>query len=106
MSEVSKLAADLGTAGAKADRASTVSMLKVAEQLRSDIATDAPVLTGETRASVNMKASGSEARITASSAAFYLEFGTSKMAPQPFMFDKLPPASERLAKLLAAITPI
>lgn len=105
MSEVNELAAELGRAGPKADRVSTRSMVQVAEQLRADIHADTPVLTGATKASVNMKASANEARVTVGGASFWLEFGTSKMAPQPFMFNKVPAAQSRLAKLLAGINP-
>lgn len=106
VSEVTKLAADIGTATARVDGRATVELVKVAERLRAEITADAPVLTGATRASVNMKASATEARITADSAAFFLEFGTSRMAPQPFMFNKVPAAAERLANALAKIDPI
>lgn len=66
--------------------AASVAMGKaVEEHTRSEVAETArglvPVETGETLASIEETAEG----VVAGSAAIYLEFGTYKMAPEPFM---------------------
>jgi len=105
MSEVTALAADLAAAPVKAGRVATSSVAKVAAQLRSDVAGAAPVLTGETRASVSMSVDGDSATVTAGGAAFWLEFGTSDTRPQPFVWPQVPAADKRLAEALGDISP-
>lgn len=105
MSEVADLAGDLAKAGAKADRHAAKQLKAATSRLRDDIERDAPVLTGDTKSSVSMKMSRGVGTVTAGSAAFYLEFGTSDTRPQPFVWRNIPPAVKQLTEALAEITP-
>ena len=105
MAEVSALAANLADAAPKAQRASSESMTKIAAQLRDDIRDASPVLTGETRDSVRVHGTRDLRIVSAGGAAFWLEFGTSDTAPQPFVGPQVPAAARRLEEALEDIDP-
>ena len=106
-SEVRKLAADLGAAGPKARQqagrvvqASALKMVALAQQL-------APVDTGNLRASIGKDQPApftAEVGPTANYGAF-VEFGTHKMAPQPYLMpaaDAITPEFEAAMAAIAA----
>ena len=106
MSEISGLADDLGRAAVKAKVASSAHMTAIAARLAADARRDVAVDTGETKASISVKGSKNSRIVSATSrAAFFLEFGTSDTAPQPFIWSNAPAAAERLAKALEGIDP-
>ena len=106
MSQVSALAAELANAAPKAAVVSSVLMTRIAAEMANDARAAVAVDTGETRASIRVESSeDSRVVIADSRAAFFLEFGTSDTAPQPFMWSQAPKASERLAQALEGINP-
>jgi len=74
---VARLAAVAARAAAAAPKASEAIAEEVANSARDRV----PVLTGETQASIETTPEG----VQAGAAAIYLEFGTSRMAAQPFL---------------------
>jgi len=86
-SEVTALAGALAATGAAIDVESSVSVRAAAEATEARARTMAPVRTGRLRESISSDHDGTEATVTADADyAVYVEFGTSNMAPQPFMF--------------------
>jgi|GEM_PF-3031623 len=106
MSQVSGLADDLGRAAVKAKVASSAHMTAISAMLAADARRDVKVNTGETKDSIRVKGGANYRTVIADSrASFFLEFGTSDTAPQPFMWSNAPAASERLAKAFEGIDP-
>lgn len=98
-SELGSLAAELGAAGPKTRRVSSEQMTKVAAQFRDDARADVAVDTGKTRDSIRVQGGKDYRTIIADSeAAFWLEFGTSDTAPQPFMWPQVPTAAQRMVE--------
>lgn len=91
-SEVAHLGADLGRAGAQATAKAHKVISKTAHQIEASAKTLAPVDTGALKSSISTTQSGLSAEIgpTVNYAA-YVEEGTSRMGPQPY----LGPATER-----------
>lgn len=89
-SEFERLAADLTTAGARAQALATVAVGKSAFDMQARAQVAAPVDTGFLQGSISTDHRGLEAETgpTASYAPF-VEGGTSRMAPQPFLFPAL-----------------
>ena len=107
MSEVSELVDDLGQAAVKAKVASSAHMTAIAARLATDARRDAPQgPTGDLKASIKIQG-GDGFRIVKSEIryAFFVEFGTSDTAPQPFLWSNAPAAAERLAKALEGMDP-
>ncbi len=106
MSEVTALAAELAAAPVKAKRASSESLTKIAAKFRDDARTAAPVSSGALRDSIKVRG-GADYRIITATArhAFFVEFGTSKMQPQPFMWPQVPTASRAIEDALGDISP-
>ena len=98
MGEVNHLAADLAAAPAKATAGSTRAVTGSAHQTQRDAQRFAPVLTGALRSGIVVKAAGLSAEVvsTAPYSAFN-EYGTSVMAPQPFMRPAADIAADPLA---------
>lgn len=68
-----------------------VAVSDTTEGIRDEARYMAPVLSGELRSSIQASAEGSEGEVTVGAEhARFVEFGTSRMAAQPFLF----PASE------------
>jgi HK97 gp10 family phage protein len=85
-SEVYHLAADLAAAPAKVEAKSVVAIRKSANQTQRDARRFAPVLTGRLREGIEVHAQGLEAEVVSTAPySVYNEYGTSKMAPHPFM---------------------
>lgn len=97
-SELVDLAADLGAAGARVTRVSSTTMSEVAARLAVDAKRSAPVDTGELRDSIKVRG-GQDYRIVLADAphAFFVEFGTSVMAPQPYLWPHVGTAARALA---------
>lgn len=101
MSDLDRLAADLRKAG-RVTRARTVQAIrKGAYDIAATGQALAPVDTGATRASIGVDYSAGAGEIRASIGptthyAPYLEFGTARMAPRPFMG----PAADRNMPLI------
>lgn len=99
--DLARLAADLGTAsvrvGAKVSSAvdeSTTSVAQTAQNL-------APVDTGELRSSITANDGTMSGTVEAGTDhAFYVEFGTSKMPPQPFMGPALDAEEDPFVKAI------
>lgn len=106
MSEVDSLVGELGRAAVKANVASSAHMAAIAALLAADARNDVAVDTGGTKASIRVQGGANYRKVIADSrASFFLEFGTSNTAPQPFMWSNAPKASERLAKAIEGINP-
>lgn len=87
VSEVLDLAADLVSGAAKVATEAGDAVSDAADELRSDAQSAAPVLTGALRQSITAEGSGTDWEVSAGARyAVYVEMGTSKMAPQPFLF--------------------
>lgn len=104
-SEVNKLAVDLGRAGGRVGRKVAAATRKTAFDIKSDSKIMCPVDTGTLMNSISTDISG-DGRFGAISAEIgptadyghYVEDGTSRMAPQPYMgpaFDRRAPGYEQ-----------
>lgn len=103
-SELDKLADDFAAAGPKVRRSSSAEMTKAAAQLRDDAKAAAPVDSGALRDSIHVRGGQDYRDIIADARhAMFVEFGTSSMAPQPFLWPQVPAATQRLADGLEAI---
>jgi len=78
-----------------ADHAKEAAIRKVAEHARENVA----VLTGETRDSITEQEDG----VSVGGAALYLEFGTRKMAAQPFLIQGVDEAEDVTIEFLSGI---
>jgi HK97 gp10 family phage protein len=104
-SEVNRLAGELGAAGAKAERESESQVLaKYGALLRDKAVATAPVRTGELRGSIYLRGGkgyrkvGSDVR-----QGFFQEFGTSVMAPQPWLWIHVPEIHRGMDEAMAKI---
>lgn len=103
-SELDELAADLLTGAAKVDKVSSVTLGEIARQLQTDAKAAAPVDTGALRDSIRMSGGRDYRRVTADIRyAIFVEFGTSVMAPQPFMWPAADVAEQRLSEEFAKL---
>lgn len=91
-SDFARLSGNLGNLSANAARMAAVAVRKTAKDIEGTAKNLAPVDTGNLRSSIktsdlrSTSASSPEAEISASAEyAVYVELGTSRMAPQPFM---------------------
>lgn len=99
MSEVVKLARDLGLAAQLMPLATEEALNKAGEMVQTEARSAAPVLTGALRDSVYLHRSKLTRRIgTPLIYGLFQEFGTSKMAPHPWLFDAGEKGREELAK--------
>ena len=104
MSEVADIAAELGAAGGKVEKAAGTVVQRTASGLEADARSSAPVRTGALRDSIHASGSGTEWSVEASAPhALFVEFGTYKDAPQPFLF---PHADRAEAELEEGLTEI
>ncbi len=96
--EVHLLAAELGAAGPKAQRESAGALSKAAQETQAAAQAAVPVRTGGLRNSIGVRGHGDEQIVEATSPyAVYVEFGTSRMGPQPFMWPAATTAEKSLA---------
>ena len=91
-SELRKLAADIATGSARVGRAANAALGEAAKATQRDAQRLAPVRTGALRASIEVERYGDgrfgEAKAyvgTTIRQGAFQEFGTSKMAPQPYL---------------------
>jgi HK97 gp10 family phage protein len=107
-SEFSKLTREFEKAGALLETKGSQIVRKTAFDIENDAKTKAPVDTGNLQNSIatQIEDGGLAAEVTASAHyAGYVEHGTSKMAPQPYMgpaADRHLPMLEQAAEQLAA----
>jgi HK97 gp10 family phage protein len=98
-SEIYKLATDLGKAGAKAGFMASAAIAKTAHDIERDAKVAAPVDTGNLRNSISSDIARLHAEIGPTAAyGIYVEYGTSRMAPQPYLgpaFDRNAPGLEK-----------
>lgn len=95
VSQINALAAELAKAGSTVVVKAHGVVGKATQVTKSQAQSRAAVLTGELRGSITGKTSGLTGTVTASSEhAIYNEFGTSRMAPQPFMYPALTDAEQ------------
>lgn len=93
MSEVRQLAADLSAAGQAAAPLARLAVAKSALDLVAEAKYDAPVDTGFLMGSISATVDGLQAEVGPTAEyGLYQEVGTSRMAPQPYLF----PALERV----------
>lgn len=86
-SEVAALGALFATNAGTIDVESATSVTVAAQATEEMARSLAPVLTGRLRDSIRSEGVGTEREVIADSEyAVYVEFGTSRQAPQPFMF--------------------
>jgi HK97 gp10 family phage protein len=84
--ELTKFAAALRTDAAVASGRVERAVAASTNRLEAQATSAAPVLTGELRSSISADQSGLARRVMATArAAFYQEYGTSVMPPQPFL---------------------
>lgn len=98
MDDLRTLAADLTKAGAKAQNMARLVVEKTTLDIEADAKNYSPVRTGNLRASIGHTYSYEDGAVESeigptASYGSYLEFGTSRMAPRPYMA----PALERRA---------
>lgn len=99
MSEVRQLAADLTAAGQKAEPLARTVVAKSALDLVAQAKYDAPVDTGFLRGSISAQIDGLQAEAGPTAEyGLYQEVGTSRMAPQPYLF----PALDRITPMFEA----
>lgn len=103
-SEVTNLAADLAESGSKVEKVSSERLGEIARKLQADAKAAAPVATGELRDSITMSGGRDYRRVTAGVRyAVFVEFGTSVMAPQPFLWPAADGAQADLADELSKL---
>lgn len=93
-SPMQAIAIDLTTASGDAVRKANLALQKTARDIEADAKTLAPVDTGNLRSSIGVDFGDLSAIIgPGANYGIYVEFGTSRMGPQPYLF----PALERRA---------
>lgn len=100
-SDLVALAGDLDQAGPQVRRASSRDLTTIAAQLRDDARAAAPVESGALRDSIKLRG-GQDYRVvyTAIRYARFVEFGTSRTAPQPFLWPAAAAAEQALMEAL------
>lgn len=97
--EVQRLAADLVKAAPQVGAKATHAVRATASDIEQTAQTLAPVLTGHLKGSISSHVRGLDAEVGADTRyAGYVEYGTSVMAPQPYMgpaFDQHAPDLEQ-----------
>ena len=102
--EVARLTVDLGHAGARTIKDAAVAIDVAARTCERDAKIFAPVDTGNLRNSITSDVRGLTAEIGPSAEyAAHVEFGTSRMAPQPYMGPAAGRAGELLMKAMQGI---
>lgn len=92
-SELRKLSADLATASGRVGREASAALGKAANAVRDSAKALAPARTGALRGSIEVMERSGDGRFASMSATigtsirygWFNEFGTSKMAPQPYL---------------------
>lgn len=108
VSEVEKLAAELAEAAPKAEKVSSETLTKLGRQVRDEANRDAPVgPTGDLGKSYKVRG-GKDYRVISSDLryAYFVEFGTSVMAPQPHLWPAGRRAEADLFDELGKIDPL
>lgn len=100
-SELTTLANELAAAAPKAERVSSTKLSEIAQQMRDDAVARAPEDTGDLKASIYLRG-GKDYRMVGSELryAFFVEFGTSDTAPQPYLWPAARTAEESLFREL------
>lgn len=89
-SEFRQLAADLNGAGARVDALARTAVAATATMLQAQAQGAAPVDTGFLRSSISTTNRGLEAEVgPTASYGYFVEGGTSRMSPQPYLFPAL-----------------
>ena len=99
-SGIRELARALRKAGGDVKRQAGQALGRVTSQATADMRGSVARLTGETAASITSTGAGLDREIKAGGAALYLEHGTSRMAPQPFMGPAIDRAESSLVEQL------
>lgn len=105
MTQVVRLARDLGLAAQLMPLASEAALDEASAHLQVEAKADAPVLSGDLRDSITEMGKGKTFRKVGTPLYYgiFQEFGTSKMAPHPYLFHNAESAREELVKgVLAA----
>jgi HK97 gp10 family phage protein len=104
ISQLTKLADDLGAAGSRVKVEADKELAATAIATRNAAQAAAPMLTGELRASIHVEVDGDQHRVVADAEhAAYVEFGTSDTAPQPYMWPAADRANERLSEAVVEL---
>ena len=109
LSEVQNLAADLSKAGLTASREAQAVVKETADEVQSPAKAAAPVgPTGDLQSGISVKTSGLSAEIGPNVRyASFVELGTRRMAPEPYLFPAAeaarPKFEERMAKVADGI---
>lgn len=103
-SELRELAFDLGKAGFKATATATRAVRKTAMDIEATAKTLAPVDTGNLQGSISSEIHALSAEIGPTAEyGFYVEYGTSRMAPQPYMGPALDQHAEGFVRAMESI---
>ena len=107
MAEVEALAGDLERAADEVVKISGDVLDDVSAKFVASAKADAPVDTGATRDSIRAESDGGDMRtiVADTRAAFFQEFGTSKMPPHPFMWPQVPAAVAQMTTEFENINP-
>jgi hypothetical protein len=99
--DAARLAAEFRLKAATIERDVGRVNLRTAEKIADGFRANVPRLTGATAASAGVNDTGTDAEATIAGAAVFLEYGTSRMAPRPFMGQSITPVLERHVEALA-----
>lgn len=103
-SDLSSLAHDLETGAAEVEPKAKLAVAKAGFMVEADAKINAPVDTGTLQGSIAAEVDGLAAEVTATTDyADYVEYGTSRMRPQPYMNPALDKNTPVLEKALGAV---
>lgn len=104
VSEIRALGFDLGKAGLKATATASAAIRKTAFDIEAAAKNAAPVDTGNLRNSISSDVGALSAEIGPTAEyGIYVEYGTSRMAPQPFMGPAFDANVEGLVRAMESI---
>lgn len=102
-SDVTRMAGRLAKAGAAATAGARVGVARAGEQMHAEARAKVPVATGTLRASLRLQVTGLSAVVEATAPyAPFVQYGTARAEPQPFMPDGTAAERDLIATMTAA----